>query len=33
MQELGMELKNIRESKGLSLEQVQQDTKIRSRYL
>ncbi|MGB8957288.1 MAG: RodZ domain-containing protein [Tumebacillaceae bacterium] len=33
MQELGMELKNIRESKGLSLDQVQQDTKIRSRYL
>ena len=33
MQELGMELKKIRESKGLSLDQVQQDTKIRSRYL
>ena len=33
MQELGMELKSIRESKGLSLEQVQQETKIRSRYL
>lgn len=33
MQELGTELKQAREQQGLTLEQVQQDTKIRSRYL
>lgn len=33
MQELGLELKQMREQKGLTLSQVQTDTKIRSRYL
>ncbi|PWK15486.1 helix-turn-helix domain-containing protein [Tumebacillus permanentifrigoris] len=33
MQELGTELKQAREQQELTLEQVQQDTKIRSRYL
>ncbi|MCX7568598.1 DUF4115 domain-containing protein [Tumebacillus sp. DT12] len=33
MQEIGNELKRLREQKGCSLEEVQQATKIRSRYL
>ncbi|MFD2171269.1 helix-turn-helix domain-containing protein [Tumebacillus lipolyticus] len=33
MQELGAELKRIREQKGYTLEQIQQATKIRTRYL
>ncbi|KEO84195.1 helix-turn-helix domain-containing protein [Tumebacillus flagellatus] len=33
MQELGTEIKQAREQKGLTLEQVQADTKIRTRYL
>jgi len=32
-QELGNELRQLREQKGLTMEQVQNDTKIRSRYL
>jgi cytoskeleton protein RodZ len=33
MQEVGNELKALRQQKGLTLEQVEQDTKIRVRYL
>ncbi|HWI54257.1 MAG TPA: helix-turn-helix domain-containing protein, partial [Desulfobacteria bacterium] len=33
MQSIGESLKNAREQKGISLEQAEDDTKIRKRYL